>query len=1164
MPARPERLLRHIRRLVQRPGPDPSSDAALLQRFTAHRDEEAFAALVRRHGPLVLGACRRVLRDLHEAEEVSQAVWLVLARKAASVRPPGRLAAWLHGVAHHLALNARRAAARRRRHEAGGIHREPAAAKADLLDELSARELLLVLDEELQRLPAAYRLPLIHCALEGRTTEEAARQLGWTPGSVRGRLVRGRALLHARLVRRGLALPATLAVVEAARGLAPAAMPAGLAGQVARAAAAFAAGRPAALGELSGRVAVLAESALEGMAMAKPKWGLALALLAGVVLTAAGVAHQVRSAGQPDEGTAIVPAPAAAEPGEKARPARKDLYGDALPDGAVARLGTVRFNHGNGLNSLFFSADGQRVISHGGGFLRIWDAATGQEQAQFALPRRWADDQAALSPDGKTLILLAQEFPSDALSVWDLTAGKELRSVKMPVQRREISAFRRNALSPDGRLGALHTPEEVRVFEVATARELCRIPAGGRALQDVVFAGKDRLVTADKKGTLEVWDARTGKSVRRFEQGSPAVVLAVSADGARLATLEHHTHAIDRYLDRDVVHLWDLGAGTRKHTLTARPGRWFMAVSFSPDGKLLLACSVGAVAAEVTAWDVETGRRVRELDGAYGNTLAASPDGGRVAAGGTLGKFELWDLKTGRCLSPGGGSRPVDAVFLAPAGDRVFTLEPSSVNTWDGTTGRRLHSFEVPACPFGGLEYSHSPDGRYAIHFAVDLDQRRVEILVWDVVAHRRLHALRVPGSPYDIRSAFSPDSSLLAAWHRGKEAGQGIVCLWEVRTGNEIRSFQEARVGSCKRLSFTADGKTLLAAGRGVVGLDVAGGKELFFCRMESLKSQFPVGVAPVGGAPVENEDPWRTVAVSPDGSLFAGVLPAGFSRERLEERLVLGEVRTGKVLRRWDDSGLPGSSYEQLEFSPDGRLLASSDGEVVRVWDVLAGKGVYRFEGHRGEVRSLAFSANNRRLASASYDATVLLWDLTGKSGAAAVQAGEPGEKDVAGWWADLAGEDARRAQAAVWRLAEAPGVSVPFLRPRLRPATDAQRKQIRQHIADLDSETFGVRQRAFEQLGDLGPAAAGELREALKGDVSAEVRRRVEELLERATRPPTGAALRTLRALAVLEHAGVPEALRLLGELRDGAPGTWLTQQARAIRVRHLHGARRRSDE
>src|SRR5262249_33968162 len=155
--------------------------------------------------------------------------------------------------------------------------------------------------------------------------------------------------------------------------------------------------------------------------MAKPKIGLLLALAAGIILAAAGVAQQVLSAG-PQADEAAEPQPPAAE---KAPPAHADLHGDPLPEGAVARLGTVRFNHGNGLNSLFFSADGKTVVSHGGGVVRTWDAATGRQLAQFSVPKRWADDQAGLGPDGKTLVLLAQEFPSDVLSVWDLAQGRE-------------------------------------------------------------------------------------------------------------------------------------------------------------------------------------------------------------------------------------------------------------------------------------------------------------------------------------------------------------------------------------------------------------------------------------------------------------------------------------------------------------------------------------------------------------------------------------------------------------------------------------------------------------------------------------------------------------------------------------------------------------------
>jgi RNA polymerase sigma factor (sigma-70 family) len=171
---------------------------------------------------MVLRVCRRVLGDAHAAEDAAQATWLVLARQAATQRRPQALAAWLHGTARQLALHARRGDQRRRQAEARTAQGTLAIPQPDPLDILTVREFLQMLDEELQRLPERYRLPVILCALEGHTTKEAARQLGWTPGSVRGRLLRGRARLQARLVRRGLSLPAALAAINLGQGSASA------------------------------------------------------------------------------------------------------------------------------------------------------------------------------------------------------------------------------------------------------------------------------------------------------------------------------------------------------------------------------------------------------------------------------------------------------------------------------------------------------------------------------------------------------------------------------------------------------------------------------------------------------------------------------------------------------------------------------------------------------------------------------------------------------------------------------------------------------------------------------------------------------------------------------------------------------------------------------
>src|SRR5262249_33634011 len=165
------------------------TDQQLLQRFVATREEAAFATLVERHGPMVLGVCRAVLRHAQDAEDACQATFLVLARNAASIRKPTSLAHWLHGVAYRLARRAK--ADRDRIYERRANDRSPPSP----LDELTGRELRQILHEELAHLPERYRVPLILCYLEGKTQDEAARQLGWTAATLKGRVDRGRNLL---------------------------------------------------------------------------------------------------------------------------------------------------------------------------------------------------------------------------------------------------------------------------------------------------------------------------------------------------------------------------------------------------------------------------------------------------------------------------------------------------------------------------------------------------------------------------------------------------------------------------------------------------------------------------------------------------------------------------------------------------------------------------------------------------------------------------------------------------------------------------------------------------------------------------------------------------------------------------------------------------------
>jgi RNA polymerase sigma factor (sigma-70 family) len=194
-------LLRLVRRLTTGTLAE-LPDARLLERFVAGRDQAAFAALVRRHGPVVLGVCQRVLGDAPDADDAFQTTFLVLARKAASLGRPALVGNWLYGVAYRTAARARSEAARRRGRERPLVEMPITESEAEVV----WRDLRPVLDDELSRLPAKYRLPLVLCYLEGRTAGEAARLLGCPRGTVLSRLARGRERLRPRLIRRGLAL----------------------------------------------------------------------------------------------------------------------------------------------------------------------------------------------------------------------------------------------------------------------------------------------------------------------------------------------------------------------------------------------------------------------------------------------------------------------------------------------------------------------------------------------------------------------------------------------------------------------------------------------------------------------------------------------------------------------------------------------------------------------------------------------------------------------------------------------------------------------------------------------------------------------------------------------------------------------------------------------
>jgi RNA polymerase sigma factor (sigma-70 family) len=282
------------------------SDGQLLELFIAHRDEDAFAALVRRHAPMVWGVCRRVLHNPQDAEDAFQAAFLVLVRKAGSVVPRHMVGNWLYGVAHQTALKARATIAKRKARESQVTAMpEPEAEKKDLCGDLSVH-----LDQELSRLPDKYRILIVWCDLEGKTRKEASRHLRLPEGTVASRLARARSMLARRLSRRGLVVPATALAGLVAQQAASACVPPGLVISTIKATSLLAAGHAIAGGLVSPKVVSLTKGVLNTMLLSKLKIATAFLLTTGIFAAGVGttgVFYQATVSGQSTKATPSPP-----------------------------------------------------------------------------------------------------------------------------------------------------------------------------------------------------------------------------------------------------------------------------------------------------------------------------------------------------------------------------------------------------------------------------------------------------------------------------------------------------------------------------------------------------------------------------------------------------------------------------------------------------------------------------------------------------------------------------------------------------------------------------------------------------------------------------------------------------------------------------------------
>jgi RNA polymerase sigma factor (sigma-70 family) len=579
------------------------TDGELLGCFASSRDNAAFEALVRRHGPMVLGVCRRVLQHAQDAEDAFQATFLVLARKAPSVRQRELVGNWLYGVAHRIALSARAAAGRRRARECevNPMPEPPAQVPADSLPELRR-----ILDEEVSRLPDKYRVPVVLCELEGRTLRDVAQQLGIPVGTLSGRLTTARRTLGRRLARRGNLALAGGALTAVLAESATAGIPAPL---IARAV------ESAKAATVSTHVAALADAAIKTMLLTKLKLAAVVALAviaAGAAIVALSTSRSERAAGEP-------------------RVFKLDGRGRRVawsPDGQTLVVDEI-------YEPLIFGRKGSAV--------QLWDVPTGQLRKTLASAPGGglAFQQVVFSPDGKTIAATVSEEivqPEmrqirSVVKLWNTRTLEVERTLDHDVHLVGV------AFSPDGKRLAATNPSQnlVRVWNAETGALERTIDTGQAQPWSLSFApdGRSLVVSgsySDRSGEATIWDPDTGHLRRRLKQASPVTLVAWSSDARTIATAG------------ELVQLWDVDKGEPIATLSG-DRHYKRSIAISPDGRILATAGSDSL---IRLWDARTGELIKTLKGHDGEVYAVafSPDGKTLASVSQDQTARLWPISS--------------------------------------------------------------------------------------------------------------------------------------------------------------------------------------------------------------------------------------------------------------------------------------------------------------------------------------------------------------------------------------------------------------------------------------------------------------------------------------------------------------------------------------
>src|SRR5262245_25753355 len=954
-------LMEALRR-VTGPTTVDAPDAELLARFVQSRDEAAFAALVRRHGGLVWGACRRRLRDAHAAEDAFQTTFLALARHAASVRRPDALGGWLHRVAVRCSAGFRPPRESMSPPPTDLPAREPEPATA-----VAGRELERVIDAEIDRLPEPFRQAFVLCEVEQRTAADAARALGCPVGTVESRLSRARLRLRDRLARRGI-------TVGALAGLGLAAVPVPASARTG--AIALGVGTspiPAAWAALADRAA----RAVSGVTLSAGLiGGVALVGLSGLVwsLSQGSYSRPVSSPTAQARVAADVSIPEQDQ-------FRRNRFNFPLPPEAIARVGDPWLRHGTIPNRMSFSSDGRFLAAAGPGdrWLRVWDLSTGRPLTHIPLAPNEVPAAVALSDDGATLRALVHipnhtgEAKASQLREYDTFRNLETRRRRVADGPTDTAAF-----SADGMQLAIVSGRNIRLIQASTAVDLWQTELntkdGGRV--DLAFSQVGGRIAVLPAGTdrIRLIDQVTGRLEGELVDADANLSLPTfSGDGRRLAALCSTTRR---------VRIWDVG--TRRVDLTIVADFSVGGLTFSPNGEHV---AIFGGFQPPRLWPARADGPTRQLEDCGGGVCGKfTPDGKLLAVATQDGAIQMFDGATGRRHAHS------QHQFLTPTPVRFGLDGRLLVDAWQNWLDYPANGEDAPRVydpgagpnePFltGAADRASLSPDRSLLARCTRLS-RTEPLYALDLFNVATGSAVKqIPLDGIARRPTFSPDGRVVYA-----VCADRLIHGWDVRTGQEVMRGKQRAGDLVNRLLVSPDGRYLATAVLVLADVQRADSIQLWDAATGASLLSIEAGQA----------RPY--IAFSPDGRLFAATVVSSDPQANAHE-VKVWDLPSKRVVATF--AGYDG----QPAISPDGRTVAVTKVDAVILLEMATGRPRHAFR-HHGKVEpNIAWRGDGRVIAAASPEAPVYLWDVVGDRTAIVPEWDDTKNEQR---WSALTGED------------------------------------------------------------------------------------------------------------------------------------------------------------